>query len=148
MPLPPGQTLTASVSENELGLIVFDFPSPTSSLIVFDSDLAENSTFSLYLNETLENDANRLSLLELNGYFGLNAEDANLPPVILGQSSVNLIVRQALDFEQLPSLAFIDTNTGIAFKFVKFVVKKIKFFSPLIIKLVNNFYKDLRTGII
>ena len=129
VPFSPLQTLTATIDGNEVGPVIFDFPSQFNSMIAYDPDLAENGTFTLYFNQSNNNDLNQMGVSQLLGFLKLNAEDLNFLTVIYGQSNVNLYVGQPIDFESLPMSTLIDSYTGIGFNLMKFTIYARELFS-------------------
>lgn len=112
--------MTTTFKENEIGVISFDnFNSTFSkSLIVYDLDLHENSTFSLFLSELKTSDINKLNLKEIKSYFKLDGFANSRRK----RSSVDLINFKPIDFEKLSTPCYFDSNTEIGRKMIKFSV--------------------------
>lgn len=127
--LQSDQTLTASLKENQIGLVVFDnlnaLSTPSKSLIAIDLDLDENSTFTLNLNELKTSENERVSLQQINGLFKI----LQPKPLIKSRTVVNLYNYKEIDFESLDTPSSIDSLTGVATKSIKFSVRfKASFF--------------------
>jgi hypothetical protein len=112
--------LTSTFKENEIGLISFDNFNSTwpKSLIVYDLDLHENSTFSIFLSELKSNEFSKLSLQEINNYFKLEGYANSIQK----RSSVDLINYKPIDFEKLPMSSYFDSNREIGRKIISFSV--------------------------
>lgn len=117
-PLQNNQVLTAVVKENDIGLIVFDSLISTRSLVVFDLDLNENSTFALSLSELSSNEDDKIPIQLINSIFKVYGSNT----LKRSKTNVNLYNYKEIDFEDLVTPSHLDSSTGIAVKQIKFSV--------------------------
>lgn len=107
--------LVSEMRENEIGPILLDYSGSidleSKNILVYDFDLCENSTFNFGIDQT--------SLLSFSDYFDFYPSIGNSIESI---TSLNLINKKPIDFDNLNTMPFIDPNTGIANKKLNFNV--------------------------
>ncbi len=131
------QNLVSRIKENEIGPIIFDSVKIQNNyesryFVFYDKDYAQNSTFELFTAEyPMTESSSSTKALQTSQFISLNpfslmSIEENSEFLIQSKSTLNVINHMPLDFESIDQTPSLNSQTGVANKALKFIVKKFR----------------------